>query len=103
MVDSVMEVVKPWSDGFVVEQRFVWLRCYGIPFSLWNKDCFSKVLGKEASLVAIDEAIEFWDNLEYTRILVRLRKVRFARFLNCIRINGHVFNIYLKEKHPYHQ
>jgi len=66
--DSFFEIINPWSESFVAGHKIVCARCYGLPISLWSKDCFSKVVGDVASLVVIDETTEAWDNLKYARI-----------------------------------
>ena len=52
--------------------KIVWVKCYGISVTLWNKDCFSKVVGEVASMVDIDENTLSWENLEYAPLQVRL-------------------------------
>ena len=46
------------------------------------------MVGNVANLVAIDEAVEAWDNLEYARLQVRLRKLHLSRVSKRIHING---------------
>jgi len=72
--DSVFRDFKPWSDSLAASHRLIWVRCYGLPLSLWNKDCLSKVVGEVATLVSIDDGTVLWENLEYARIQVRTRK-----------------------------
>jgi len=64
---SLFEVIEPWSESLVVDHRLVWARCYGVPFSLWNRDCLTKAVGDAAELVSIDDATEQWENLEFAR------------------------------------
>jgi len=66
--ESVFEVIESWSDAHVASHKIIWVRCYGLPISLWSMDCFSKVVGEVASLVDVDKATEEWDNLEYARL-----------------------------------
>ena len=65
---SVFEAIEPWSTSVVATHRLVWARCYGLPISLWNKDCLSKLVGEVAQLVSFDASTELWENLEYARI-----------------------------------
>lgn len=88
--DSVLEIIEPWLEEAATGQRYVWLRCYGLPISLLNKDCFSKIIGKHVSQVTIDEATVSWNNLEFARIQVRLCKMHFAKFSTGIQINGNI-------------
>jgi len=62
--------------------------------------CFSKVVGEVASLVSIDEATEYWENLEYTRLQVCLLKSCNGRLSKGMRINGQVYNICIEKDIP---
>jgi len=97
---SVFEDVESSSESYVASHKLVWVRCYGLPLSLCNKDCFPKVVGEVASLVAVDEATTMWENLEYARIQVRVLKSCKAEMSKAFRINGKVYNICLVEKDP---
>jgi len=85
--ESVFGVIDPWSESYLARHKIVWVRCYDLPLSRWNKDCFSKVVGKVASLVTIDKSME-WEVLEY------------ARLAKGMRINGQIHNISIEEEDP---
>ena len=98
--ESVFDNINPWSENHVAGHKIVWVRCYGIPISLWNKDCFSKVVGEMASLVSIDKSTLLWENLEYARLQVRLLKNHNARLAKSMWINDHFFSILVEEEIP---
>jgi len=95
---SVFEDLEPWSASFVVSHRLVWARCYGLPLSLWNKDCLSKIIGEMEDLISIDEATEQWENLEYVRIQLRVIKTSRIGITNGYWINGEIYNISIFEE-----
>jgi len=97
---SVFEVIEPWSEEHIAGHKIIWVRCYGLPMSLWNMDCFSKMVGEVASLVDIDRATETWDNLEYARLQVRTLKSGSAKITKGMKINGQILNIYIEEEKP---
>ena len=33
--ESFLEVIDTWSESLVVDHKISWVRCYGLPFSLW--------------------------------------------------------------------
>jgi len=68
--------------------------------TLWNKDCFSKVVGEKASLVSIGKSTLLWKNLEYARLQVRLLKNQNARLAKGTRINNQIFSILIEEEIP---
>lgn len=96
--ESVLQKIEPWTEESVAEHRVVWVRCYGLPLPLWTKDCFSKLVGEEASLVSIDETTVMWENLEYARLQVRLLKNRNARMVKSMMINEQEVTIYVEEE-----
>jgi len=98
--DSVFVSTQPWTETIVADHRVVWTRCYGLPISLWNKDCFEKVVGEEASLVSIDVATLSWENLEFARLQVRILQSRSCTWMNNMRFNDFKYNIVMEEEPP---
>jgi len=56
------------------------------------------VVGEVASLVKIDESTRLWENLEFARLQVRLRKACKVDMVKEFRINGQVCNIVITEE-----
>lgn len=98
--DNIFVRMEPWSAAFATNHRVVWVRCFGLPISLWNRDCFAKLLGEEARLIDIDNATLLWDNLEYARMKVRIKKDWFVKTTKIMRINNQSFSIALVEEEP---
>jgi len=98
--DSVFDRIDPWTENFVASHKFVRVRCYDIPITLWNKDCFSKVVGERTSLVSIDNSTLLWENLEYARLQVRVQKNHNVRLAKGMRINGQEYSILIEEEIP---
>jgi len=96
--ESIFEEFKPWTATSVVGYKIVWVRCYGLPFPLWSKECLSKVVGEVASLVDVDEATMAWECLEYARIRVRVLQSSKAEMAKEFRINGVVYNVTIVEE-----
>lgn len=82
----------------VVRYKQVWVRCYGLPFQLWSKECLSKVVGEVATVVGVDEATLSWDFLEYARCQVRLLKSCKANISKEYRTNWRIYNIIIVEE-----
>ncbi|XP_068504217.1 uncharacterized protein [Phaseolus vulgaris] len=83
--ESILESIEPWSESYVPSHKIVWVRCFGIPLPLWNKDCFSKVVGEEVELVYVDEV---WSNLEFARLQVRVPNTSVVRISKGFWVNG---------------
>jgi len=67
---------------------------------LWNKECFTKVVGEVGSLISIDESTVMWENLEFARLQVRVLRSSSARMAKSMKINGQVMAILLEEEQP---
>ena len=96
--ESVFTSFEPWSEKCIASHKVVWVRCYGLPLSLWNKECFSKVVGDKASLVSIGKATLLWENLEYAILQVRMPKSQSVRMAVDMKINNNLYNILLEEE-----
>ena len=98
--ESVFLNLEPWTAEHVADCKVIWVRCYGLPLILWNRDCFSKLVGEVATLVAVHDSTTMWENLEYARLQVRLPKNRNANMAKSMKINDQVLSIYIEEEHP---
>ncbi|XP_068461571.1 uncharacterized protein [Phaseolus vulgaris] len=98
--DSIFDYIKPWSENHVADHKLVWVRCYGLPFSLWDEDCFAKVVGEMATLVSVDNSTLVWENLEFARLQVRILKNCNARLKKDMRINNKIYSIFIEEENP---
>ncbi|KAL7248025.1 hypothetical protein ACSBR2_002843 [Camellia fascicularis] len=55
-IDEWCETIVEWRKGMVTEQeREVWLRCYGVPFNLWNNTNFRKIEELWGEVLEVDE------------------------------------------------
>ena len=98
--ESVFQNIEPWSAEQVAGHKVVWVRCYRLPLTFWNKDCFSKLVGEVVSLVSIDESTTMWEKLEYAKLQVHLLKNCNAKMAKSMRINDQTMSIYIEEEHP---
>ena len=96
--DRLFETIAPWFESITAEHKIIWARCFGLPLSLWTKDCFSKVIGEAATLVSIDEATETWDNLEFARLQLRVLNSGFLSLSKNMRINGQPYTVCIVEE-----
>jgi len=101
--DRVFVSFKPWSNDIGPSHKTMWVRCYGLPFSFWSRDCFTKVIGimaPSATLKAVDDSTVSWEILEYARLQVRILKLGSAKMAKCVRVNNHPCNILIEEEPP---
>jgi len=71
-LDNLFRNVVKWSDKIIPQHKVVWVKCWGLPLSMWNKQVFGKVLEAQTlEMVTIDEATLLFEEIEYARIKVR--------------------------------
>jgi len=102
-VDSIFGSVKPWSVANSPSHKTVWVRCYGLSFAFWNRDCFTKVIGlmaPSATLKAVADSTTSWELLEYARIQVRILKLESEKMAKCVKVNNQLCNILIEEESP---
>lgn len=81
----------PWDESFIVNERFVWVRCRGIPLHLWSRHYFESVGELVGKVVEVDQATVARNVLEYVRVrvcipvgvLLRVKKVSING-LSCV-------------------
>jgi len=101
--DSVFASLKPWTVSSASSHKLVWVRCYGLLLSLWNRDCFTKlieIMAPSVALMAIDSLTETWETLEYARLQVCILKFDSARLAKCVQVNKQLCNILIEEETP---
>ncbi|XP_068466662.1 uncharacterized protein [Phaseolus vulgaris] len=98
--NSVFVKMQPWSPSFTVSHRVVWVRCIGLPITLWNRESFARIVGDIATLIDIDDATLMWENLEFARLKVRIENNRLLRVARKFRINDQNLNVLIEEEYP---
>jgi len=73
--------VVPWNNNFAVEERLVWVRCRGLPFRFWSRQCFG-------TLVEVDDATTTKEVSEYVRLCVRVSMGGETKMVKLLRVNG---------------
>lgn len=52
---ELFDYIQPWNPLMIPQRLIVWLRCEGLPLSLWTKPSFEALVRKFGDLMAIDE------------------------------------------------
>ncbi|KAK7378163.1 hypothetical protein VNO80_03600 [Phaseolus coccineus] len=66
-LDSTFDSITPWSNSFMVAEKYVWVRCRGIPLKLWSSQCFELIGALVSSLIKVEEATTSREVLEFAR------------------------------------
>ncbi|CAL0317081.1 unnamed protein product [Lupinus luteus] len=91
--------LKPWSPDDVVDERMVWVRCFGLPIHAWNITAFNQIVKEFGVLLSVDAATNQKSNLEFCRLLVRTSlwsRIEFALSANVLG-KAHVVHIWEEE------
>nr|XP_007133499.1 hypothetical protein PHAVU_011G184000g [Phaseolus vulgaris]ESW05493.1 hypothetical protein PHAVU_011G184000g [Phaseolus vulgaris] len=100
MMGALFESIVPWEESFAVDEKVVWVRCRGLPLSMWNRGCFERVAAHVGSLVEVDEAMSEFEDLEFARLRVRAPVGRAIRMAMDMKINDILCQIVLEEEIP---
>lgn len=85
---SIFKSIQSWNNSIVSTSRLVWLKCYGVPISLWNANCFSKLFRDLGELLLVDQELLLLKRVDFTRILVRTSISQFITRCFKVHING---------------
>jgi len=99
--DIFFSSVRSWTHNYGVNNRIIWVRCFGLPIQVWNRDCFTKVIrefAKSATVVAVDEASLSWEVLEYARLKVRVQNGGSVRWARRMQVNDLLCDILVEEE-----
>ncbi|KAL7185377.1 hypothetical protein ACSBR2_027338 [Camellia fascicularis] len=81
------QFVVEWKPGVYLEQeRCVWLRCYGLPLSLWNRGTFNNIGSFWGTVLSLDDDICQPKSFSHSRIRVATSSMEFINkniFLEC--------------------
>ncbi|KAL9315723.1 hypothetical protein ACSQ67_016724 [Phaseolus vulgaris] len=67
---ALFESIIPWEESFAVDEKVVWVRCGGLPLSMWNRGCFERVAAQVGSLVEVDGSTPEFEDLEFARLRI---------------------------------
>jgi len=87
-LETVFESIVHWENHKVVGNNIRWARIWGVPISLWSRECFEKIIATMGTVVDVDMKTTQWQNLEYARVQVRLPLQAEVRMKKTIKING---------------
>ena len=97
---ALFESIIPWEESFAVDEKVVWVRCRGLPLSMWNRGCFERVAAQVGSLVEVDGSTLEFEDLEFARLRVRAPVGRAIHMVMDTKINDILCQIVLEEEIP---
>jgi len=94
----VFDLITPWSEEEISQNRMVWARCWGLPISLWKEDCIRKIVSTNGKFISIDQNKISRINLEYLRVRMRTTIGHKIDFIQDVKINGKIYLVVVREE-----
>lgn len=70
------ESIKPWSGECAMEERFVWLSCYGMPLNGWSVPNFKLIGDSWGEFIKVDDDTLHERSFEKGRILIVTEQIQ---------------------------
>ncbi|KAL7235706.1 hypothetical protein ACSBR1_019072 [Camellia fascicularis] len=95
------EFVKEWEPGACVEQeRCLWLRCHGVPLSMWNRNTFNKIGNIWESVIRLQGDICQPKSFSYGRVRIATQCMDFINKTINLECKGRLYLVVVCEEQP---
>lgn len=74
-VSNWFEEIKPWKGEQALEERFVWLACFGMPLNAWSYSTFKEIGEKWGQFLKTDEDTLNESSYVKARILIATNQI----------------------------
>ncbi|GKU94304.1 hypothetical protein SLEP1_g7819 [Rubroshorea leprosula] len=92
------EEIKPWSPSMVAGERFMWIRCQGIPVHAWGPEFFNTIGAVWAKVISLDDRTSKKLRFDIGRILISTPIMEFISKSMNITVNGVPYLIKVMEE-----
>ncbi|GKU91338.1 hypothetical protein SLEP1_g5225 [Rubroshorea leprosula] len=90
--------IKSWTPHMVATERFVSLKCYGVPFHAWGPDFFISIANLWGNFITLDESTSSKKRFDVARFLISTSETGLISKTLTYKINGHMYCIKCKEE-----
>ncbi|GKV49125.1 hypothetical protein SLEP1_g55890 [Rubroshorea leprosula] len=90
--------IKPWSPCMVENERFVWIRCTGVPLHSWGPTFFSTLSCIWGKFITLDESTSKKKRFDIARFLICTPVMDSISKKLKVKINVTVYNIRVAEE-----
>ncbi|GKV42979.1 hypothetical protein SLEP1_g50328 [Rubroshorea leprosula] len=90
--------VNPWNTSMVSRERFVWLRCQGVPAHAWRPDFFAAIGAVWGKFITLDDSTSLKKRLDIGRLLISTSAMEFISKVMNVKVNGEPFIIKVMEE-----
>ncbi|GLU22241.1 hypothetical protein SLE2022_383310 [Rubroshorea leprosula] len=97
-LEQWFEEVSPWTPEKVASERFVWIRCQGVPLNAWNSEFFAEMSCAWGKFIYVDDSTSQKRRFDIGRFLISTPIMGTISVRRSIRINGSIYNIKFTEE-----
>ncbi|OIV92346.1 hypothetical protein TanjilG_10556, partial [Lupinus angustifolius] len=92
----------PWSQSFKVNERLMWVKCFGVPIQAWSEEFFRLIAAPLGTFVMLDDATREMNRLDVGGFLVLTDLVCSVDLSQKVRVDGVEFIVRLVESFEVH-
>ncbi|KAF1865921.1 hypothetical protein Lal_00033383 [Lupinus albus] len=98
-------VLRKWVPKDLASERFIWVRCYGVPLHAWEENFFKLLASSLGTFLGLDHWTRSHHHLEYGRFLVAIPFLASVDKSCLVRIDNIDYEVKLVEEkaHCWHQ
>ncbi|GKV26106.1 hypothetical protein SLEP1_g35459 [Rubroshorea leprosula] len=97
-LEQWFEEVSPWTPEKVAEERFVWIRCQGVPLNVWKSEFFTDMSCAWGKFICLDDSTSQKRRFDIARFLISTPIMGSISVKRSIRINGSMYVIKFTEE-----
>ncbi|GKV09853.1 hypothetical protein SLEP1_g21292 [Rubroshorea leprosula] len=92
------EKVCPWTPDLVAEERFVWIRCQGVPLNVWGPTFFASMGCSWGKFICLDDSTSHRRRFDIARFLISTPIMNTISVTRQIKIDGSVYKLKFTEE-----
>ncbi|GKV11959.1 hypothetical protein SLEP1_g23168 [Rubroshorea leprosula] len=92
------EEVRPWTPDMVSKERFVWMRCQGVPLNAWEPDFFATMGCAWGKFICLDDSTSKRKRFDIARFLISTPIMNTISVMRQVKVNGIIYNIKFTEE-----
>ncbi|GKV16062.1 hypothetical protein SLEP1_g26767 [Rubroshorea leprosula] len=92
------EEMRPWKPEMVAKERFVWIRCQGVPLNAWSTEFFEKMGCSWGKFICLDDNTSKRRRFDIARFLISTQIMDTIKVSRQVKINGNLYNLKFSEE-----
>ncbi|GKU94470.1 hypothetical protein SLEP1_g7966 [Rubroshorea leprosula] len=92
------EKVCPWTPDLVAKERFVWIRCQGVPLNIWGPKFFASMGCSWGKFICLDDSTSHRRRFDIARFLISTPIMNTISVMRQIKIDESVYKLKFTEE-----